>query len=259
MKRLLIITSILLALSASAWAWGVVGISGGVAAPAGGGDTCGVDDCTFIWYAEEHATANESTITGGSPAGCSSGDTVASLTGASIETTQYHDGTHSLYISGTQEYASIAPAAIMSSASGTVEFWIYIGSWINGAQCWRYYYDSNNYIFCSMIGGSNTDIEFRFRVYYPPSGTITVDTTAVNGGLNTWYRVVCKWDADAANNVAIEVFDAEGTQLDAPTPSTTDFTFANEATTINIGCNPYYSGTLQYYMDGVKIWNAWKD
>lgn len=254
MKRILI-TAIILLAWAPAWAGSTTVVVGqGSAAPAG--DTCGTDDCTFIWYAE-HATD----VTSGTPAGCSSGDTSPALTGATISSAQYHDGSNSLLVDHVQEYAAFDVADIISQTAGTVEAWVRVSTWTSTVTIFQWKGTADGIIYLNVAGSSNTDIEFHFRYGYPYNN-LDLTTDAVNGALDTWYRVVIKWtQSNVDPNIGIYVYNASGDLLDSETSNTNPNAWGTiTGTTFSIGCYPYFAAeTPAINIDGVKIWNAWKD
>jgi len=251
MKRWLILIALLM--SSVAWAGSppvVVGQGGG-----GAGDTCGTDDCTFIWYAE-----NATDVTSGTPAGCSSGDTSPTVTRATISGSQYHDGSNSLLVDNVQEYAEFDSADIISPTAGTLEAWVRVSTWTNTVVIFSYNGNDAGRLFLNVAGSSNTDIEFHFRYYYPYS-YIDLTTDGVNGSLDTWYRIVIKWtQSNVDPNIGLYVYNASGDLLDSETSNTNPNAWGTlTGTTFTVGCFAYFSGEAPAInIDGVKIWNAWK-
>jgi len=125
----------------------------------------------------------------------------------------------------------------------------------------RYNGNADGQLILNVAGSSNTDIEFHFRYSYPYA-KIDLTTDGVNGSLDTWYRIVIKWtQSNVDPNTALYVYNASGDLLDSETSNTNPNAWGTlTGTTFTVGCLAWFADeTPAINIDGVKIWNAWKE
>lgn len=246
-KRMLCLTALLLCfvlIASLAWA-GRARRGGGVAATA---ELCScTGDLLFCWSAES------TTITSGTPAGCSIGDTSATAASAvELSATQAHTGTYSVKPTSTSDYyeVSVSTEDIAKSDAGRIEAWVY-----NPAG------NATNYI--TMIRGDGTNyILFYFinnaiRLSYRGNNIEQVFGGPATVSDDGWTFVVASWSVAAVSGHYMRL----GTSTDGSTPTNwvyhdtaiTDMTVT--PTSIRIG---EVQGTaFDHYIDDLKTYGVW--
>lgn len=216
-----------------------------LASSASATDTC-TSGLLFSWHGED------TTVTSGTPPGCSAGDTTATATqAAAISNTQYHDGSYSISIpTASDNYKFTASAGdIVKRTQGTITFWFYLSTTPTTNQVIIFVRDSvsGNGIQLGMYGTDN------FKLRYVGNGTDrTAYTTTASLTTGTWYYVVGKWDINGATNkisITINGVTAVGTAaMNNMTNEPTEITFGD-----------YYTNPVTaYYIDQIQIWDTWK-
>lgn len=204
----------------------------------------------FEWHAES------ATVTSGTPAGSSVGDTTATATGAvSLSATQAYDGTTSLKVSGANNnYAFdwVKTPAIVNPNAGTLEFRIYFTT-IGDQMIFEFQADASNRIYAGIDSAGY----LYFRSTY--GGTASLSRTAV-GILSTgqWYYAKCRWDTTPHNgcyiNVSCDTTNGEGNSAYNGTDPLG--IFAGSTGTVKFGDTLGATGV--YYLDAIKIYNTWQ-
>lgn len=232
--------------------------------PGPGGNTATADSCTgnllFSWHFED------TTVTSGSPGGCSVGDTTATATGTgtTLSATQFEDGAKAGYFpdaadgGGTNRYYTFDVAAedIVKNNQGTIDLWIYVTTFVNGGVVFDTAADGNNGIGLSETTASTIN---QFRIDVNAGGTFRHATTtfASNFLLNTWYHVIAKWDhtAHSSNYIQICADTTTGTTNCGVTTTALGTWAGTLASEIwgNQG-----SGATTFYIDNVKVYGTWQ-
>ena len=206
-------------------------------------DLC-TNSLTFSWHAES-TTVTEGGIAGGVNNGCSAGDTTASASGSpTIETTDNKsDGIKAAYFNVPNEKFSFTAANIVGVDQGTIDFHIYPTT-LGNASIFRYSDGANNYIFVTIAGG--TEIEVNYRA----GGTLTYcRTSGANVVVNTLQRVVAKYRQTGTPNIYVSVNGVTCTSnVDASTwnASVDGFTLGE-----NNG------SALVFFLDNIQIYSAY--
>jgi len=205
MRKKISLLLLLVFIPALAYAWGVVGISGGV--PSGG--SC--DDCSgdlkFSWHMENVD------LTLGTPCGCvDSGGDITATANASIElsATQKQDGSTSALFNADNEYYSftVSSGDLITAAEGKVIFYVYIDTFDADESVFSAVGDADDYIEIQMVINSAA-IDF-YGVY---SGAGTIDTLLVDSNRieDEWIYVEYGWKYGVdGNDHYIKICDADG-------------------------------------------------
>lgn len=210
-------------------------------AAVGGGEGC---DCSaanvlFCWDMES------TTVTSGAPPGCSDGDTTATMNSSgAISSAQFNSGANSLSCPTTLDYASFSATALFNASEGTVEFWVYIDTFVADSFLFRFFLDTNNRLALDLQNTSTA------RVRWIGGGT-TVTATATGSALTTgaWHKVKIRWRAAGDPNLSILINDGnEGT-------SNTDLPAMTTPTLMDIGNASNNAAVL--FLDTIKVWDAW--
>ena len=217
MKKLILFTlfSLCIALQASAWN-PMIMTSGSSAAAIDysditlwvnflNGPTSGSANYTILEGTTEH----------------SAGDTTLLLSaGAVVSTTAKKDSNYGLYGVGAYDYGSLVPNAgdIISDDEGRFGTWLRIQTWVVNALILTTQTDASNQIRLTIVGGSDSDIEFKSDYIY--GGTsVTKTSTTFNGVENTWYFVETAWKQGAAGSGYLDVL-VDGVSIISDTTGT---------------------------------------
>lgn len=174
----------------------------------GGGDACGTGNLLFAWHCENVD------VTLGTPAGCSLGDTVATLnSGAVISTTQEQDGSNSLSVPTINDRAIFAVTGenIAEGSQGRIEFYLYVTTIASTTSIMSFRNGANA---ATISMGSNF-----INLEYLNSGSPDPEASTTAGSLTTgsWLKVVAQWRTTGNPNLRVTVNDAnEGTVNDDP-------------------------------------------
>ena len=228
--RKLFIIAILALLPLSAFAWGVVSISGGVAAPA--------DDYSDIlfWWTCEDANLGADDYYG-------AGDGTATASGASIGTDGMKVGTNGIICATTYDYYALDSAGLMDLNHGRVGFYFNINTFAAGVTLLQAN-GSTSYIKLDVSdgGGGNGDYDINFK-WRDTSTTRTALVTSSNLSSGTWYYIEAAWDVETNYR---EVW-IDGTSVGSSSATIN----AGDATALWIGNNPNVAAVL--YIDNVAI------
>lgn len=216
-------------------------------APAG--DGCGTDDLVFSWHMENL------TVTTGTPAGCSQGDTTGTLNSTAYLTNYVaQDGTYCLYCPSSADYCSFAVTTddIFNDDAGTFTIYIYVGTWLDGLYIATLFGDASNRI---QIRTDGTDLDGSRHVEmlldFNGAAQVGITTTGTGLSLNTWHKVTAKWRTGATD-------PSSSLQIDAQTAATgtTDLaSWGTQATELRIGGGV---NTGLIYVDNCRVYSAWK-
>lgn len=238
----------------------------------GGGVGGANDSCSggllFSWHCEN------TTVTTGTPVGCSSGD--YSATGSSTAAINSDNGNVSTDTGGTNscdfpsssDYYSfdVSSNDIVTPAAGTVIFHVKINTFINGAGIWRARVDAPNQIYV-IFSGTDDATGREIRLYYAGTDPSTVARNVVTNsdlGTGTWYKIITKWsvvgvDEGGTKYLSIKVCNEDGTSCGSPvygTSAPTNFVGSLGAGSLVIGEVQGTAGS-DYGLDRFKIYNSW--
>lgn len=219
------------------------------------------DSCTgtllFSWHME-NTDVTLGGVAGGVNNGCSVGDTTATLTSATISTTQKNDGSKSLSCGARNYFAAfdISSEDIIKHAAGTIDIWVYVDTFASGSPIVYAYIDASNVIKLHTItSGTN-----QFRLTHKAGGTERAATTAVSGGLteDTWYHIIAKWDETVHTADYLNIC-ADGTNGTTNCGAGTSAlgTWAGDLTALRIG-DPNLVTGIATFIDNIKIYSTWQ-
>ncbi len=206
----------------------------------------------FCWDAES------TTITSGTPAGCSVGDTSATAVSAvedilTVNQTYVHSGSHSVHPTSTSDYyeLSVSTEDIVKSDAGRIEAWVYNPS---GAAI-------NAYAFVRGDGTNSITIQYNnntARAIYRGNNIAQELVGPTNSIVDDdWTFIVVSWSTTAVSGHYLRI----GTSTDGSTP--TNWTYHDTAitdmtvnpTSIRIG--EVTGNAFDHYIDSVKILSEW--
>lgn len=212
------------------------------------GDECTTTaNLTFSWHMES------TTVTSGTPAGCSDSDTTATLNNsAAISSTQVQDGGNSLACLNNTDYAAFDPSGLINRTNGTLIIYVYFTSWATGTYFFHTQQDGTHYMVMETNGADGAGTRQLRLERGSGAETRTITTTAAAGSglsLNTWYKVTAKWKATGDPNLFLSVDDANSVTTNN---DLTDWTGAE--TVLRFGRQ---NSTANYYLDNVKMYDAY--
>jgi hypothetical protein len=155
----------------------------------GGGDDCS-GDLMFSWHMEN------TTVTSGTPAGCSDGDTTGSANGSvELSSTQVSDGTYSAKADAITEYYYFAVSSedIVAVAEGKVILDIYVDVFVNATRFWHIDTADTESLQCTTTG-SAADIEITCT-FNGDGWSSTIFTAGSGHAEDEWLRVTYQWKA----------------------------------------------------------------
>ena len=229
-------------------------VEGQVLKAAAGSECTG--DIAFSWHAE---TLDLDT---GTPASCTiTTDKTPSLSfDPNVSGTQKHDGTNSFYIDDNGHYAIFDNTdngtVIVDDDEGMVEFYVYVTTWADSNLFWESQVTNlqDEVYIMARSGG-----EVRITHEGQDAGATAATTTDANMSLNTWYRIQAQWrTADEDPNLWIQVCDTNDENCSTAATSNTNLTtWLSNPADFRVGNS--LGGALYYYIDQVKVWNAWQN
>lgn len=218
------------------------------AAPAG--DGCGTGNLVFSWHMEDL------TVTTGTPAGCSQGDTTGTLnSGAYLTNYVAQDGTYSLRCPSSADYCSFSVSSddIFNDDAGTFTIYINVGTWLDGLYIATLLGDTTNRV---QIRTDGTDVDGSRHVEmlldFNGAAQLSITTTGTGLSLNTWHKVTAKWRTGTTDPTT-----SSSLQIDTQTAVTGTTPLASwntQATELRIG-GGVNSGLI--YVDNMRVYNAW--
>jgi hypothetical protein len=204
----------------------------------------------FEWHAED------TTVTSGTPAGTSVGDTTATANASvSLSTTQVYDGTKAVKISGANDRYSFdwaSSPAIVNPNAGTIDFRLYFTT-VGDQSIFELNVDANNriaitidtggYLLLRHVAGGTTSLA---RTTFP------ILTTGV------WHHVKARWDVNAHNGLYLSIScdQDQGETNSAANGTDALGTFAGSSGSVRIGDITGAAGV--YYIDALYIYDIWK-
>lgn len=212
------------------------------------GETCGdASGLLFEWHMEN------ATVTTGTPAGCSSGDTTATVAGTLANTITPQDGSYALYkANATNGSAALTITSndIAAHAEGTLIIYFRFATWASGDK-----------IVLIDYGGTGNSINLATRTnagnnalkaQYQGNGAAAVDVFANSTYMSadTWYKLTLKWKVGGTPTLSV--------QVDAGTPDTTNTALTamtSDSGTLTIGS--WLTSGLVAATDNIKIYNGW--
>ena len=204
-------------------------------------------DLLFCWSAES------TTVTSGTPAGCSVGDTTATANSiVELSDAQAKDGTYSLYVptSSDRYVFDVSSEDIVKGEVGRTDGWFYIPTSIAEVrELVVFYADALNYI-TVLVRANGT-----LRIMYRSDGTDVSCTTSATASADTWTYYSASWSVAGESGNYLRV----GFNTTGETPSYTNCSDSisdmGSPTTISYGDR--MQGTGGQYIDSVRVYGAW--
>jgi len=230
------------------------GFAGAILRGSGGAtaDSC-IGDLLFSWHMEN------ADVTLGTPSGCSVGDTTATLnSGAVLDAALYQDGARSGDCPTSNDYFgfTVSSEDLVRHVSGTVDVWIYVDAFGEGAAAFYAGVDSSNRVMVTM---QTVSTFHQFRITHIAGGTgRTVNTTISGGFLNaTWYHVVAKWDETAHNGNYLSICaDTNTGSTNCGGGTTALGIWTGTLTLMRVGEGAVV--TSDSHVDNVKVYGVWR-
>lgn len=154
------------------------------------------DSCTSGLLLSMHFE-NDDTITNGTPAGCSAGDTTLTKTNSTYTTDNAQDGSYALLFDNTSDMAALTVSGrdIVDERTGRIDLYWYCDNTGDG------------YIWRSFVTGQTGDHirlyvssqEFLLRYGTAGTGAIDVVTTDCNITAGTMYHIIGRWRQGATD------------------------------------------------------------
>jgi len=243
MKKILIILFLCLLLPTIATADGlIIKTAGG-----GGGDSC-TGGLLFSWHCES------TTVTSGTPQGCSLGDDLATgYSAAAINSDVVQDGTYSCDFPTSGDYYgfTVSNRDIADERAGTAIFYLYLNTFV--ANTWvfnlQYNEDTDRILVYQEAGTYN-----RLKLLYEGQNSLITAFTANTSNIPTgqWLKVTAKWSYAAVGGLHLSI---SYNDANTGTSSSALNTMTGTPTTLHIGNAKTYSG--DFAIDNIKIYNSW--
>ena len=182
-------------------------VAGANVVAAAGGDSC-TSGLLFSWHAET------TTVTTGSPAGCSVGDTTAAVGSGSpsISSTYYNDGANSASFPSANAYYAFdwsSSTPIVTTQNGRIDFWLRPPATIyDGLPIVTLYVDASNFIQVGYSGSTNLYLK---HIGAGTSREFSSGSSSLS--LSNWNHIIAYWYATGNNNYHLKlcVDQSEGT------------------------------------------------
>ena len=213
----------------------------------------GADSCTagllFSWHAED------TTVTTGTPAGCSVGDTTATLSSATISSTTPYDGTNALAFTDTSQSAEFTIATsgadgdIIHKAAGTTIIYIRKNTaWWSGTQpIMSAEFTSGSY----MLLESNSSRGYLFS--WNPSGSLTAGAYSDNTlTYDAYLKISLTWSVAAVSGHHLGIRTGTGAWVYDDTALTG---LTGTSGTLGFG-NGWSGGANVYKFDAIQVWDS---
>jgi len=234
-----------------AFGWMTPGMAGVVADPVAG------DSCTDGLISSWHMETDD--LTTGTPAGCSTEDTVPTYqSGAARSTSDFYDGASAINGDGTSARTDFSTSTPLV-AEGKVSFRAKSGTYSSGATAWVALIDTSNRVFIS-IAGSGADL--RWGVTHTGTGTGDTCFIPVASGRvdDEWVYVEAGWKegvVEAGNDIYIKVCDADGVSNCVTQAEDDDLvTHTGTLSVWSWGANTATFLTADNFVDAGKVYNA---
>lgn len=224
----------------------------GAGASAAAGDSC-TGDLLFSWHCEN------TTVTSGTPPGCSAGDTTATAAEAAVIDTDGTPtppdgaGTCSFPTKDDNFVFAWASGDIWNMGQGTITFWLYVDNLVNGANLATFYVDSNNRVYIRMATGPYIYMDTRLDA-------TNLDLTTTSAfSLDAWTHVIVRWSTTHIDGTKhLEICTGATDPASTCVNSTTAIgTGAGTSGTVTFGDLNTSEGVV-FFMDKIKIYNVWK-
>lgn len=253
MKRILL-TFLCMLLSVSVYASFPTGTGGRAAIDGGGGVIVGgCDDCSGDLSLAYHCEQDD--VTGGTPCGCSDGDSTATRNDFAVyDATIQTNGTSSLDAADKKKWAEFdntegGAESIAHDTAGTITFDLYITTFVAGGRPVQ---------FRDALAGNADELRlFLFNdndlqlSYYGNGVEVAVSSVAFNLALTTWYSVTIKWRLGAADpSLSLEANSVT-------TTSNTDLTAVEDAW-IFLGFGEASGAESDTHVDNIKVYKTWQ-
>ena len=246
MKKYLLLTLCLIFSFSIANGWmGSMMVGGGTPASVG----C-AGDLKWSWYMED------TDITADTPAGCSDGSakTAVLVSSATIATDQYYDGSESLKVVSSTDYASFAnfDGDEFDFNEGKIIFYFMINVYVDSAVLLKISYDGTDFLSIYLSPtGDGTDIKVGARYV---DGYLLADSSGVCQ-VDEWIRVTYQWKvSESAADHALEICDNLGGTPNCFTDGPEDDlgTWAGAANSCLIGS--VSTQNITGWIDGIEIY-----
>ena len=189
---------------------------------------------------------NDDNIENGDPCGCSTNaDKTWTMTSITYSTTQKSDGSYAAYVNDDTDNGVIT--ATINKAAGTIIFDIYVTTYAQYTLFLSLRTDPSNED--NWIGCGNDSSGVIGCFFEGAPDLIGVSANMTN---NAWHTVTFKYRTGVTNpSLSLQV-DSE-----SPATSNTDLTPITGTLSIIKINHPYGTNAAAYYIDNVKIYDAW--
>ena len=190
------------------------------------------------------------------------GDSTAALNSlAAINTDAVRIGTNGLDCPTSSDHAQfdVSSGDLISQSVGSLGFWFRLQSFTSGASLFRAHNTGtiNNHIQVELSGTDDaTGREIGLRIRLNLAINAVLVTTDADLQLDTWYRLVVRWDEPNSDR-RIEVYNDDGAARTSIEDLTTDFDQPTGINTMFVG--DATGGTLDLHMDNFVIANAYNE
>jgi hypothetical protein len=177
------------------------------------------------------------------------GTLVGTLSGATIESTQAHGGTYSLFCDASNDDLAFAVTAgdIFTSSAGYGSVWVYTAALTGANMVWEAYNSTTNKAIL-QINATGT-ITFN----HVGNGTTVGLTTSGTISTGSWQQIEWRW-SQASNVIAVRI-NGGSWQNDADADAVTLYTA--EPTLIRLGEQDAGTMTDDIYIDDFEMWTTY--
>jgi hypothetical protein len=194
-------------------------------------------DLTFEWHCE--STTAEYSV----------GDNTGALTGTAVVTnTVAYDGTYSLLSPDGSDYLSfdVTDDDLLNGDEGTVDFYGYVETFVNGASFFYGYANGTNMIYVTMVTGQ------KVTIWHKGQDTTRWITSTNTFNTNEWFHVKAKWRRGSSPYLQMELNGS-------PTPYTTSDLIEQNVGMATLRVGEVNAIASRTYLDNVKVYSKWKD
>ena len=253
MKRIILAILFLVVLTTQALGTDYAYLMGGRPAPGGAAASAATDSCTgglvLSAHFENTDKITEGGVSGGVNNGCTTNaDTTWSKTAnMSYSTTQKSDGSYSIYCNACSTTDAGTIGVDINIDAGTLMFDIYVITRNKYSTIIDARLDANNWISCYFNGTETITCEYKGN-----GTTVYVTAKSYQLSADSWHSVVFKWRTGSTD-------PSLSIQVDANSAVTTndDLTALTDTPT-TLQVHRRYTGDNTFYLDKVKVYNAWQ-
>lgn len=136
-------------------------------------------------------------------------------------------------------------------AHGTIDFWITVDTFANGASVIAGRVDTSNYVIVQMYTGNYLRLTTNF------GGTTRNAISTLAGSTGTKYHVIAKWDEIVHGSVYSQIcVDTDAGTGNCGTNTSALGTWTG--TVVNGRIGEYNGGASDYHLDKIRIYGSWQ-